>query len=560
MICSTVPKGNAGMTSAFSPVAACKTAQRAAEIFARRLRERNIGVLPKGFRVVFDIICGLNADEFTIAGNGDGVLITSGGLLGLIHAAGFFLRGTAFFENTAEPCRWRGTQKPKCPVRGVYFASHFHNFYHAAPIDEIGRYIEDLALWGFNYIKAIFPMIDIISEDDPEREAQISRLNQIFGIVHSLGMKAATTLVVNSGYIQFPREYRFTPHRDPTGRRGNSGNMMCPSIPGANKLIMRYNRDLLEGLRANMPDMVITWPYDEGGCACKRCYPWGGNGFIRISKQLFRLARVVNPDVVRCVSTWCFDTPYEGEWVALAASLEEEKWCDCILADAHEDFPRYPLDNPSPGGLPVINFPEISMWGLSPWGGWGATALPERYTRLWGQASRILAGGFAYSEGIYEDINKAVVSQLYWHGEADWRETLLQYARYELGLGDTAGFIELINLFETTQSTVAEQGYCDTAFSDRAFDIARELDAALPSWAQKAWRWRIVYLRALLDARRYRLAAEKYKKDWKRADWKKLLKDDVMVQEAFREMIGLFHCMEKDAGDPYHGRVRPLCI
>ena len=89
---------------------------------------------------------------------------------------------------------------------------------------------------------------------------------------------------------------------------------------------MRYNRDLLEGLRANMPDMVITWPYDEGGCACKRCYPWGGNGFIRISKQLFRLARVVNPDVVWCVSTWCFDTPYEGEWVALAASLEEEKW------------------------------------------------------------------------------------------------------------------------------------------------------------------------------------------------------------------------------------------
>lgn len=547
------------MTSFFSSTAVCSAAQRAAEIFARRLRARNIGVSPEGFRVVFDITCGLNADEFTIANNGDGVIIISGGLLGLLHGAGFFLRGTEFFESAAEPCRWRGTQKPKCPVRGVYFASHFHNFYHAAPVDEIGRYIEDLALWGFNYIKAIFPMIDIKSENDPECGAQIARLSQIFEIVHSLGMKAATTLVVNSGYVEFPQEYRFTPHMDPTGRRGNSGNMMCPSIPGANELIMRYNRDLLEGLRANMPDMVITWPYDEGGCACKRCYPWGGNGFIRISKQLFRLARAVNPDVVRCVSTWCFDTPYEGEWEALAASLEEEKWCDCILADAHEDFPRYPLDNPSPGGLPVINFPEISMWGLSPWGGWGATALPERYTRLWGQASRILAGGFAYSEGIYEDINKAVVSQLYWHGEADWRETLRQYARYELGLGDTAGFIELINLFEATQSAVAEQSYCDTAFSDRAFDIARELDAALPSWAQKAWRWRIVYLRALLDARRYRLAAEKYKKNWKRADWKKLLKDDVVVQEAFREMIGLFHCMEKDARDPYHGRVRPLC-
>lgn len=31
-----------------------------------------------------------------------------------------------------------------------------------------------------------------------------------------------------------------------------------------------------------------------------------------------------------------------------------------ILADAHEDFPRYPLDVGVPGRLPLLTFPEIS--------------------------------------------------------------------------------------------------------------------------------------------------------------------------------------------------------
>ena len=548
------------MVNAFYPYTGCESAERAASIFAARIRERNIKISADGYPVFFDIQEGQDPDEFSISDKGNGAEIISGGLLGLIHGAGFFLRMTEFYENSAEPCRWRGKQKPKCAVRGAYFASHFHNFYHVASIKEIGRYIEDLALWGYNYIKAIFPMIDIKNENDPECGIQISRLNRIFGIAHSLGMKAATSMNVNGGFIEFPREYLFTPHKDPTGRRGNSGNMMCPSIPEANELIMRYNRDFLCGLAENPPDMVITWPYDEGGCACEKCYPWGGNGFIKYSKQTFEIAHAVNPHVIRCVSTWCFDTPYEGEWEALADSLKTEKWCDCILADAHEDFPGYPLENPSPGGLPIINFPEISMWGLSPWGGWGATALPERFTRLWSQASHILSGGFVYSEGIYEDLNKAVVSQLYWHGDADWRETLRQYARYELGITDTADFIEMISLFEKTQSDIVEKGFCDTALSDRAFKLAGQLDEKLPEWAKKAWRWRIIYLRAFIDARRYDMAREMHgQTNWNRLNWKELLAGSAPVQAAFREIIDIFHCAEIDAGDPYHCRVRPRC-
>jgi len=47
------------------------------------------------------------------------------------------------------------------------------------------------------------------------------------------------------------------------------------------------------------------------------------------------------------------------------------------MVDDHDDFPRWPLDHGGGkvGGLPLLNFPEISMWGRSPWGGYGFNPL-----------------------------------------------------------------------------------------------------------------------------------------------------------------------------------------
>lgn len=51
------------------------------------------------------------------------------------------------------------------------------------------------------------------------------------------------------------------------------------------------------------------------------------------------------------------------------------------------------------GGLPLLNFPEISMWGRGPWGGWGANPLPSRFEGLWQQTKGFVLGGMPYSEG-----------------------------------------------------------------------------------------------------------------------------------------------------------------
>ncbi len=73
------------------------------------------------------------------------------------------------------------------------------------------------------------------------------------------------------------------------------------------------------------------------------------------------------------------------------------------------------------------------MWGNWPWGGFGANPLPARFQRLWDQVKHVVQGGFPYSEGIYEDMNKAVVAQFYWDRDRSARATLEEYIAYEFG-------------------------------------------------------------------------------------------------------------------------------
>ena len=94
-------------------------------------------------------------------------------------------------------------------------------------------------------------------------------------------------------------------------------------------------------------------------------------------------------------------------------------------------FHGIPWTRGVPGQLPLLNFPEISMWGQNPWGGYGANPLPGRLQRLWNQTQHKLAGGFPYSEGIYEDINKVICSQLYWDGYRPTLDAVKDYIAFE---------------------------------------------------------------------------------------------------------------------------------
>ena len=511
-------------------------------ILKDRIEQRcsvNVIRADKNAQILLAVDSQLPTEAFRIDSAGTAVRVTGGSPRGLLYGVGKLLR-TSRYAGTFQATAWRGTSVPDGTLRGMYFATHFHNWYHQASPPEIARYMEDLALWGVNAIMVAFPMINLQDWNDPQTEPAMAMVRQYARTAQELGLQFVTG-INNTMFINAPKSIRATPLPDPTHRRGNSGHPICPSLPEGHAYLMENARQFYERLSGINLDVICYWPYDEGGCACAQCSPWGSNGFLKLSHDFTLLGRRYFPNMKTLLSTWMFDTPLEGEWQGLTEALAKDNdWVDYILADSHEDFPRYPLEVGVPGKRPLLNFPEISMWGNSPWGGMGALPQPARFQRLWDQVKHVVSGGFPYSEGIYEDLSKAVVVQFYWNRNQSARDTLKEYIAYEYGEGVTEEVLAIIDLVEITAANTYRKQPVDVDAVQRASQLAEAVHAKMPDWARKNWRWEILHLRTVLDRERFAgdgLATP-------------------AAEAAMLRLIEIYHC-QIETDDPYHHRVRP---
>ncbi len=415
---------------------------------------------------------------------------------GLLAGVGHFLHTTGYGEGTCHPAHWRGISLPECPVRGIFFALH-NNWYALAPRAEIHRYIEDLGLWGINTICFHFPQYE--DPTTPEARAALAEFRELLRVVKRLGMKVALLKEPNIGFVNPPAAIRAAIFPDTIPpRRGTGGPRVCPSRPAGFAYLSHMLATCLDGFTDIGVDYIVTFPYDAGGCGCADCWPWGARGYLTIAQEFFRLARERYPECKRVLGTWCFDVREEsdGEYPGLAQRLaQDDGWVDYLMADSHEDFPRFLLEHGVPGNLPVLNFAEISMWGRFPWGGSGANPLPARFQRLWDQAQHLLAGGFPYSEGNFEDINKIICSRFYWKKDTPATDAVRAYIAYEFSPVVVELVAEAITLLERTYPHTDRQ----SVEVERAYALIQQADTVLPPRARASWRWRILYLRAVID-------------------------------------------------------------
>ncbi|MBN1350238.1 hypothetical protein JXJ21_12560 [candidate division KSB1 bacterium] len=512
------------------------------QILKDRIEQRiaiAVNEAPSGAQIILALCPDLPPEAFRIDQVGTAVRVAGGSPQGLLYGVGKFLR-TSKYDGAFVPSTWRGTSTPHCSLRGMYFASHFHNWYQVAPEPEIRRYIEDLALWGVNAIKVCFPFINLTDWDDPEAEPMLEMVRRYARITRNLGLGFCIS-VNNTLFKGAAKQIRAVPLPDPTHRRGNSGNPICPGNPEGHAYIIGNVRHLMEQLSDIGVNYLMFWTYDEGGCACEKCMPWGSNGFLKLSRELAQVCREYFPELKTILSTWMFDTPPEGEWQGLTEAMERDaEWLDYVLADSHDDFPVYPLEIGVPGNLPLLNFPEISMWGNWPWGGYGANPLPSRLQRLWNQVKHKIAGGFPYSEGIYEDLNKIIELQFYWDRDRTARAILEEYIAYEFSPVVTSDALSLIDMLERAAAASYQKQPVDSQMVRRASHLAEMVDRTLPDRARGSWRWVILRLRAVLD--RHRFAGKGL--------------NSMQAEEALVRLIDLFHC-QIETEDPYHHRVRP---
>ena len=471
--------------------------------------------------IVLAIQPGIGREGFQIASAGAQTRIAGNDERGVLYGVGKYLR---------DP-EWRGTSVPEKAVRGMYFATHFHNFYHDAPLEQVTQYIEELALWGCNVLSVWFDMHHYNGIADPVAQVMLDRLRALLRAANAVGMGAGLTMLANEGYANSPVALRADWRAGQNGYTrppvGHYHVELCPSQPGATELLLASRRELFAALAGIEFEYLWIWPYDQGGCTCARCAPWGANGFLQLAARLGEQFRQAHPQAKIVLSTWGFDTFTTGEWAGMhRAFAKKPAWADYLMVDLrHGPGAAFLSEQGVPGGLPLLDFPEISMMGMTPWGGFGANAMPQFWGNYWAGARGQLAGGFPYSEGIFEDLNKVVLLQLYWDGQRAAVEIVREYIAAEFSpavVADVAAAIALTekNLGAELWFTIGDRDYMVynfmaalqggqayqlryklPTFSQAAecHELFKRAEVQLSPAARQSWRWRILAIRAALD-------------------------------------------------------------
>ena len=521
------------------------------------------------FRIRFSIDASLRGERAVVrVGNGEAEIIGSR-FRALLFGAGKLLRAIRYGAETFDVPDGELRFSPAKPIRQVYLARHFNTWYHRASAEEISRYIDDLALFGVNSIKTFVAVaaVDLAYAEESERETFKCASRALVRHVKNLDMDFSVSGGGNVSGSRLPEDLKAKPY-GPDVMRGFSDFNVCPSKPCGLDLLMSERRKILESLKGLCVDEFTYWPYDEGGCACDKCKPWGGNGYLKLVESLSKLNAAAHPGARHVVSTWLFD---DDDWKGLYRYLETHEGVDCLLADSHDAFPGYPLRHPVPRNIPIITFPEVSMWGRFPWGGTGATPLPRRFERLFRQAEPVASGFSIYSEGLFDDISKFEIALLYVNPKSSYRDALSDYCRYEFPGAAPADFVRLCEMLEDIHRTALDPDahagdtsnnsfanyvkFADAAELSRRTEVAaqaealaQKIESSMLPIRRRCWRWRQIALRAKIDAAVYR------ERDIRAA----------VAVEAYRELIELYHAERQYRllceGCPFAGYTCPPVI
>ena len=422
------------------------------------------------------------------------------------------------------------------PERSVYFATHFHNWYEEASDAEVVRYVEELSEWGLTGVAVWFDMHDFTGMDDPAAKRRLERLKLVFRTAKRLGLDRDLHFLANEAFKGSPRALRadWLPGKNgyKLALNGHYHVELCPSKPGAAELLLTWRKQVFGAFADAPPTSITPFPYDQGGCTCSNCAPWGANAYPKLCRAIADMTREMYPGVKFNLSTWRFDVFGKiGEWDGLFARGDELRgWVDRIYVDP-ADLAR--TRERSPGGLPVFAMSEISMNGMLPWGGYGANPAPARLQREF-NANPNIVGLRPYSEGIYEDMNKVVALGMLRDPSKTALDVVGDYAARYFGEEAREPVKEAVALLErnmghratgrqgeTSRSSYSLNGIdpskpwsvehrCARLDADKARRVEELLDAAerkMDAMRRSSWRWRILRLRAALDSALARGAA-----------------------------------------------------
>ena len=357
---------------------------------------------------------------------------------GSFAAASAYASSLLISRSLAESSARSATSAPNTfAIRELYAPAHFGNAYEAMWPGEMKAYLTEMKWWGFNRFSDWITTTDVrnpyVSDAtwDLARE-QLERKKKAFRAAQDLGLGLNLIVTPNHVYLD-----QLRPEIGATKTSKIFGQLLCPSQPEGRKIILAnvesWFRDLAEsGLQFSA---WTGFAYDYGGCDCSKCRPWIVT-FAQLSREIHAVAQKYHPKIEPWFCSWWW-TPEEHEALNKWAEKEAPQWLKAITLHLEYEKTRF-KDVAVPAGCRKIAFVHNgyadTLKQNDIYAKWGATIAPKRIpTTLHDIGTQEADGYQAYSEGIFDDVNKALLAGISSGQFADPNSVLKAYATRYFG-------------------------------------------------------------------------------------------------------------------------------
>ena len=300
-------------------------------------------------------------------------------------------------------------------VRVLYAPGHFGNSYEVAGEREMREILVEAKHWGFTHYGDWFDTVDC-SDPFASRLCNLGRAlwerkKANFRTAQSLGFRTVLVLTPNHVYLD-----QCVPELRAKAGGRIFGQLLCPSKPEARRIILRNYRNLFADLaKAGVRlDALSACPYDYGGCKCEACAPWILT-FAKLCREIHAIAEKYHPGIEMHFIGWWWSAQ-EHRLFTDWADKEAPGWARSIAL--HIPYGCVDVsDVPLPKGCERWAFVHIGYAERATprdvYGHLGPVVAADRLERTVAALARHgCTGVMAYSEGIYDDVNKALLAGL----------------------------------------------------------------------------------------------------------------------------------------------------
>lgn len=418
--------------------------------------------------IALDLNSGMAPESYSVTTREACVNITGADGRGLLYGIGYFLR-TMLWEPGAVhfPRIDTGVSTPAYPMRGHQLGYRFQsNCYDTWDEARYEQYIRELALFGCNSIENIPFQDDRKSPHMPLDRRTMNR--RISEICRQYGLDY---------WVWTPAEFDLSDQKKRAAHLAEHKQLYkdCPELsgiffpggdPGANppELVLPFIEDLARLLRKYHPTakvwLSLQWFNKQ---QCDDIYAW-------IDRE--------RPDWFGGLAAGPGSPPAPETRARLTDAYPIRLYPDIT----HTVRCQYPV----PWWDPAFSL-TLGRECINP--------RPMFYTFIHNYFAPFTKGFITYSDGINDDVNKAVWSRLGWDSTCDTRTILVEYARFFFNAQYAETIADgILALEKNWDGPLAENGSVEATLA-----LWQRLEQALPELAEN-WRWQSLLVRACYDA------------------------------------------------------------